>query len=55
MGYMITPLTYPGELVFNAGAKITDALDAIVKTLGNYTYYYDLDGNFVFEHKNEFN
>lgn len=32
----------------NAGNKVTDALDQIKNTLGNYEYYYDVDGIFHF-------
>lgn len=48
VGYLETPLTYPGELIMNAGNKVTDALDQIKNTLGNYEYYYDVDGIFHF-------
>lgn len=48
VGYLETPLTYPGELIMNIGNKITDALDQIKNTLGNYEYFYDVDGIFHF-------
>lgn len=49
IGYMSTPLTYPGELVMKAGTTVTGVLDEIVKTLGNYEYFYDVDGIFHFQ------
>lgn len=49
IGYMSTPLTYPGELVMKAGSTVTGILDEIVKTLGNYEYFYDVDGFFHFQ------
>lgn len=49
IGYMETPLTYPGELIMSAGATVTQVLDEIVKVLGNYEYFYDVEGNFHFQ------
>lgn len=49
VGYKITSFTYPGELVLNAGDTVVTLLDKVVSTLGNYEYFYDLDGNFVFQ------
>lgn len=48
VGYLETDLTYPGELNMAVGQKITDALDSIKNTLGNYEYFYDIDGIFHF-------
>lgn len=48
VGYRETPLTYPGELIQKAGSTVTNLLDEIVKTLGNFEYFYDEDGNFHF-------
>ena len=50
-GYRTTPLTYPGELVANVGSSLTSILDKIVNMLGNFEYFYDLDGRFVFQKK----
>ena len=47
-GYMETPLTYPGELIMKAGGTVTQLLDEIVSTLGNYEYFYDAEGVFHF-------
>lgn len=49
VGYMETDLTYPGELVQKAGASVQQVCDSVAKTLGNYEYFYDLDGNFRFQ------
>lgn len=54
IGYKETPLTYPGELILKAGSTVTQVLDEIVKTLGNYQYYYDVDGVFHFQYKTNF-
>ena len=49
VGYILTDFTYPGELISNAGDTICSVLDKIKNTLGNYEYFYDIDGNFVFQ------
>lgn len=48
-GYKYTDFTYPGELVLNAGDTVVTLLDKIVNTLGNYEYFYNIDGKFVFQ------
>jgi hypothetical protein len=35
-------------LIANPGDTITSILDKIIKTFGDYEYFYDLDGHFVF-------
>ena len=55
VGYRITNLTYAGDLIASAGSSITSAvLDPIVKQLGNFEYFYDLNGRFVFQRKKTF-
>lgn len=49
VGYILTDFTYPGELISNAGDTICSVLDKIKNTLGNYEYFYDVDGNFIFQ------
>lgn len=51
VGYYITPLTFAGELIANIGETLTSVLDKIVKMLGDFEYFYDLDGKFVFQKK----
>ena len=51
VGYRLTDLTYPGDLISNAGDAITSILDKIVNMLGNFEYFYDLDGRFIFQKK----
>jgi hypothetical protein len=48
IGYRYTDLTYAGELITKPGDSITSVLDKVVKMLGNYEYFYDVYGNFVF-------
>lgn len=54
VGYEETDLTYPGELIVNGGSNVCAVLDEIVKALGNYDYYYDVEGIFHFCQKNNF-
>lgn len=49
VGYKMTDFTYPGELVLKAGDTVVTLLDKIVGMLGNYEYYYDVWGHFVFQ------
>lgn len=48
-GYELTDFTYPGELTLKPGDTVVTLLDKIKNTLGNFEYFYDLDGNFVFQ------
>ena len=54
VGYRITDLTYPGDLLANAGDSITSVLDKIKNVLGEFEYFYDLDGKFTFQRKKSF-
>ena len=49
IGYILTDFVYPSELVGNAGDTVVTILDQIKNTLGNYQYFYDIDGNFRFQ------
>lgn len=51
VGYRITDLTYTGDLITNIGESITSMLDKIRDMLGDFEYFYDLDGHFVFQKK----
>jgi hypothetical protein len=48
-GYRSTPLTYAGDLIANVGETITSVLDKIKNMLGEFEYFYDLDGHFIFQ------
>ena len=54
IGFIITDFIYPGQLVADAGAAVTSILDNIIGILGNYEYFYDVDGNFRFQQKKNF-
>jgi hypothetical protein len=47
-GFRLTELVYPGSLVGNVGESLTSILDKIKNMLGEFEYFYDLDGNFIF-------
>ena len=47
-GYIYTDFVYPGELVAGAGDTVCTVLDKIKETLGNYEYFYDVFGHFIF-------
>ena len=49
IGYVYTDFTYPGSLVSSIGENVCSVLDKIKATLGNYEYFYDVDGNFYFQ------
>lgn len=49
IGYILTDFTYPGQLISKAGDNICTILDQIKNLLGNYEYFYDINGNFVFQ------
>lgn len=50
-GYKLTGLTFAGDLISNVGETITAMLDKIVQMLGNFEYFYDIDGRFIFRKK----
>ena len=50
-GYRLTDITYVGDLIANKGEALTSILDKIVKMLGEFEYFYDLEGRFIFQRK----
>lgn len=52
--YRDCDLVYNGDLVANAGDTITSILDKIVQQLGDYEYFYNLDGQFIFRKKKNY-
>ena len=49
VGYVYTDFTYPGSLVSSIGENICSILDKIKNALGNYEYFFDIEGNFIFQ------
>ena len=50
-GYRRTELTYPGDLVANVGESLVSILDKIKNMFGDFEYFYDIDGRFIFQKK----
>ena len=53
-GYRQTELTYAGELIANIGESLTSVLDKIRNMLTEFEYFYNLQGQFVFQKKQSF-
>ena len=49
IGYVYTDFVFPGQLITNIGDNVCSVLDKIISVLGNYEYFYDIDGKFVFQ------
>ena len=50
-GYKEVDLVYPDDLIANIGESITSILDKIKNFLGEFEYFYNLEGQFVFQKK----
>jgi hypothetical protein len=50
-GYRLTDLTFAGDLIANVGETVTSVLDKIKNMLGEFEYFYNIDGKFVFQKK----
>lgn len=50
-GYKEIDLVYPSELAANAGESVVSVLDKIKNMLGDYEYFYDVYGRFIFQKK----
>lgn len=53
-GYRTTELVYAGDLIANIGDSLTSILDKIKNMLGEFEYFYDIDGRFIFQKKRSF-
>ena len=49
IGYIYSDFTCPSELIGNAGDSVCTILDKIKNMLGNYEYFYDVEGNFIWQ------
>jgi hypothetical protein len=45
---------YNDDLILKAGEALTSMLDKIKNMLGEYEYFYNVDGKFVFQKKNTY-
>ena len=53
-GYRYKELVYPDELVGNVGESITSILDKIKNIFGQFEYFYDVNGHFIFQKKQDY-
>ena len=53
-GYHRIPLIYNNDLILNAGETVTSLLDKLKNMLGDFEYFYDLQGRFIFQKKNTY-
>lgn len=51
IGYRQVDLTYAGDLITNVGDTLVTMLDKIKQMLGDFEYFYDIDGRFIFQKK----
>ncbi len=54
VGFIYTDFTYPKEMIVNAGGAVTQLLDNTKNLLGNFEYYYDVNGKFIFQEVKNF-
>lgn len=53
-GYTEGNLVYPDELIANIGESITSVLDKIKNFLGEFEYFYNIQGQFIFQKKKSY-
>ena len=51
LGYKLIETYYPDELIAGVGETVVSVLDKIIKIFGAFEYFYNLDGQFVFQAK----
>ena len=51
IGYRLVELTYPSEFITNPGDTLITVFDKIKSMLGDFEYFYNIDGQFVFQKK----
>ena len=54
VGYRLTDLVYDGDLISSLGDSLTSILDKLKTMLGDFEYFYDLEGHFVFQRKHNY-
>lgn len=55
IGYILSKYYYADKLILEAGNTVQTLLNKIVTgALNNYEYYYDVDGNFIFQQKKNY-
>ena len=53
-GYHQIPLVYNSDLILKTGETVVSLLDKLKAMLGDFEYFYDLNGRFVFQKKNTY-
>lgn len=53
-GYRETELTFAGDLIAKVGESLTSILDKIKNMLTEFEYFYNLEGQFIFQKKQSF-
>ena len=53
-GYRLTDLVFAGDLIANVGETLTSVFDKIKNMLGDFEYFYNIDGKFVFQKKQNY-
>ena len=53
-GYRMTDLTFAGDLICNVGESVMSMLDKIKNMLSEFEYFYNVDGQFIFQKKQSF-
>ena len=53
-GYHEIALVYNTDLIMKAGENVVGLLNKITTMLGDYEYFYDVDGKFIFQKKNTY-
>lgn len=51
VGYKESELVYAGDLIANPGETLTSILDKIKTMLGEFEYFYNVEGQFIFQKK----
>lgn len=51
VGYRLTDVIYAGDLISSVGETLTSILDKIKNMLGDFEYFYDVYGRFIFQKK----
>ena len=54
IGYELTEVYYPDDLIAGVGDTVTSVLDKIIKIFGAFEYFYNLNGQFVFQAKQNY-
>lgn len=49
IGYKYEDFVFPGDLILDAGSNVAEVLKQICDKLGNYEYFYDINGVFIFQ------